>query len=166
MDRKNIEKQNVLEQVETVSLENIIGSVYASNDYDNIYEHFVTDKAYHTGYIPNKDIYALLEECYMDWFFLALHQNIRNMEPNLAKCYSQLKTYRDFHPSNMKGKDYFHFFKTHVILNKVKNLSHSAAMDVIRFFATLRMTLLLFILLLIKSASLRFLHKFRLRHLP
>lgn len=112
MARKNIEKQNVLEQVETVSLENIIGSVYASNDYDNIYEHFVTDKAYHTGYIPNKDIYALLEECYMDWFFLALHQNVRNMEPALAKCYSQLKTYRDFHPSNMKGKDYLHFFKT------------------------------------------------------
>ena len=33
------------------------------------------------------------------------------MPHNLAKCYSQLKTYRDFHPSNMKGKDYFDFFK-------------------------------------------------------
>lgn len=112
MARKNIEKQNVLEQVETVSVKSILDSIYNSKDYDNIYEHFVCDKAYHTGFIPNKDIYSLLEECYMDWFFLALHQNVRNMPHDLAKCYSQLKTYRDFHPSNMKGKDYFNFFKT------------------------------------------------------
>ena len=111
MARKNIEKQNVLEQVEAVAVKDVIDGIHASQDYDNIYEHFVCDKAFKTGYIPNKDIYALLEECYMDWFFLALHQNTRNMSHTLAKCYSQLKTYRDFHPSNMKGKDYFNFFK-------------------------------------------------------
>ena len=111
MARKNIEKQSVLEQVESVVAKDIIDSIYSTQDYENIYEHFVCDKAYKTGYIPNKDIYALLEECYIDWFFLALHQNVRNMPHNLAKCYSQLKTYRDFHPSNMKGKDYFDFFK-------------------------------------------------------
>ena len=40
MARKNIEKQNVLEQVETVSVKTILDSIYNSKDYDNIYEHF------------------------------------------------------------------------------------------------------------------------------
>ena len=104
--------QNVLDQVEGVTVRDIIDNLYDAGVYENIYDYFVTDKAHKTGYIPLKDIYALLEECYMDWFFLALHQNVRNLSGDMAKAYSQLKTYRDFHPSNMGGKDYLNFFKT------------------------------------------------------
>ena len=44
MARKNIEKQNVLEQVETVSVKTILDSIYNSKDYDNIYEHLCVIK--------------------------------------------------------------------------------------------------------------------------